>query len=67
MNITDEELLMLEHLTYLNEDVAAKADDLGDDSLRGGEGDDTSMTETTEAIFTTVPAMTEYLQESVYS
>ena len=41
MNITDEELLMLEHLIYLNEGVATKADDLGDDSLRGGEGDDT--------------------------
>ena len=25
MNITDEELLMLEHLTYLNSEVAAKA------------------------------------------
>ena len=26
MNITDEELLMLEHLTYLNEDVTKAAD-----------------------------------------
>ena len=25
MNITDEELLMIEHLTYLNEDVAKAA------------------------------------------
>lgn len=26
MNITDEELLMIEHLTYLNESVAKDAD-----------------------------------------
>ena len=26
MNITDEELLMIEHLTYLNEDVTKAAD-----------------------------------------
>lgn len=26
MNITDEELLMIEHLTYLNEDVAKAAE-----------------------------------------
>ena len=36
MNITDEELLMIEHLTYLNEDVAKAS---GIDEFKINKGD----------------------------
>ena len=41
MNITDEELLMLEHLTYLNEEVAeaAKVNGFSTVNLEDFEGD----------------------------